>query len=61
MGPHTLCILANGLRRCLTKPWDVTEWLYLAPVFLLTKNVHFNPLMGTGNYSAISNNMKLVH
>jgi len=21
----------------------------------------FNPLMGTGNYSAISNNMKLVH
>ena len=21
----------------------------------------FNPLMGTGNYNAISNNMKLVH
>ena len=22
---------------------------------------YFNPLMGTGNYSATSNNMKLVH
>jgi len=26
-----------------------------------TNFLRFNPLMGTGNYSAISNNMKLVH
>ena len=27
LGAHKLCILANGPRGCLTKPWNVVEWL----------------------------------
>ena len=38
----------------------ITVLLYDGPL-LSGFNMAINPLMGTGNYNAISNNMKLVH
>ena len=40
--------------------WQPNEWLCSADKLLASKS-KVNPLMGTGNYSATSNNMKLVH
>jgi len=53
---------ASGSSRCY---WHVPTVIRLCRTtsvsLLLSFCLSFNPLMGTGNYGAISNNMKLVH
>ena len=49
------------LRVCLVRVFCRNASRYGQTIYVKAIDKVFNPLMGTGNYSAISNNMKLVH
>jgi len=58
--PRPLLAVPNVTAHPSTASVPVTALLYNGPL-LCGFNVGIKGLMGTGNYSATSNNMKLVH
>jgi len=57
---QVVTVIVGGKRRSLLMAGDNDEVFITRSINIMSKTTEFNPLMGTGNYSAASNNMKLV-